>query len=263
MFKREFKSNLKGNIIWTSIIIALYLLVYLAYPSIINNGNIDQIDEMLKLFPEDMLKAFNMDLASLDSAYGWLKSEGFIFILLLTGSYASILGSTIVLKEENDKTIEYLNTLPITRNNILNGKVLAGLFHIISMILIFTIFNFISLKLSGDLDIKEFLLLSITPIFSSFVFFFISLFVSMYTHKTKKMLGFSLAIVFISYILTTVASLSESVEFLKYASVFTLCDIRNVIMDKVIKSTNVLACFIISLVLYLLAKNKYNKKELI
>ncbi len=263
MFKRELKCNLKSSIIWTSIIILIYLLVYLVYPSIINSGNISEIDEMMKLFPEEILKAFNMDISSLDSAYGWLKSEGFIFILLLTGSYASILGSTIVLKEENDKTIEYLNTLPITRNNILNGKVLAGLVHVISMILIFTIFNFISLKLSGDLDIKEFLLLSITPIFSSFVLFFISLFVSMHTHKSKKMLGFSLAIVFISYILTTVASLDESVEFLKYASVFTLCDVRNVMINKTIKLSNIVVCFVLSIILYLLSKNKYNKKELL
>ena len=263
MVKRELKCNLKSNIIWTSIIIALYLLVYLAYPSIINNGNIDQIDEMLKLFPEDMLKAFNMDLSSLDSAYGWLKSEGFIFLLLLTGSYASILGSTIVLKEENDKTIEYLNTLPITRNNILNGKVFAGLIHIIGMILIFTLFNFISLKVSGKLDVKEFLLLSITPIFSSVVFFFMSLFVSMYTHKTKKMLGFSLAIVFISYILTTVSSLSESVEFLKYVSVFTLCDIRNVILNSRLDYVLILMTIVISSVLYILSRIKYNKKEML
>ena len=40
-------------------------------------------------FVEEILKAFNMDISSLDSAYGWLKSEGFIFILLLL--YHSVL----------------------------------------------------------------------------------------------------------------------------------------------------------------------------
>ena len=35
------------------------------------------MDEMMNLFPEEMLKAFNMDIASMNSAFGWLKSEGF------------------------------------------------------------------------------------------------------------------------------------------------------------------------------------------
>ena len=263
MFKKELKSNLKSFILWTIVLIAVYLLVYLMYPSIIKSGNIEQIDEMMKLFPDEILKAFNMDISSLDSAYGWLKSEGFIFILLITGCYASIMGSNILLKEENDKTIEYISMLPISRTKILNSKVLASLFYIIGMIFFITIFNLVSLKISGPLDVKEFLLISITPLFSSIVFFFISLFVSMYTHKTKKMLGFSLAIVFISYILTTVASLSESVEFLKYASVFTLCDVRNVMINKTIKLSNIVVCFVLSIILYLLSKNKYNKKELL
>ena len=112
------------------------MTVYLIYPSIINSDNIKMIDEMMKIFPKEMLKAFNMDIASIDTAYGWLKTEGFIFVLLITGVYASIMGSTIVLKEESDKIIEYLNSLPIRRSAILTNKIICAIFYIILMILI-------------------------------------------------------------------------------------------------------------------------------
>ena len=115
MFKRELKVNLKSFLIWLIILIGLFLVVFLIYPSIINSENIKMIDEMMEMFPTELLKAFNMDITTIDSAYGWLKTEGFVFILLIIGCYASILGSSILLKEENDKTIEYLNSLPITR----------------------------------------------------------------------------------------------------------------------------------------------------
>ena len=147
------------------------------------------MNEMMKIFPEEILKAFNMDIVSIDTAFGWLKTEGFVFVLLITGIYSGILGSTILTKEENDKTIEYLNSLPIKRDNILLNKILCGFLYIFLMILILGIFNYICLLLSGDFNQKLYILLSITPVFSSIVIFSICLFLSTFTHKTNKIFG--------------------------------------------------------------------------
>ena len=131
MIKRELKYNFKSFLIWTIITLVIFLVVFLVYPSITNSDNIKMMDEMMKLFPPEVLKAFNMDIASIDTAYGWLKTEGYIFVLLITGCYGAILGTNILLKEENDKTIEYLNSLPIKRNNIIINKTIVGLIYII------------------------------------------------------------------------------------------------------------------------------------
>ena len=69
------------------------------------------------------------------------------------------------------------------------------------MVTIVGIFNFIGLSLSGEFDKKTYILLSITPIFSSSIIYFLCMFLSTFTNKTKKMLGVSLGLVFISYIL--------------------------------------------------------------
>lgn len=263
MFKRELKINFKNFIIWTSILIVLFLVVFLVYPSIITSENIKMMDEMMKMFPEEMLKAFNMDITSIDSAFGWLKTEGFIFVLLITGIYSGILGSNILLKEENDKTIEYLNSLPIKRINIVSNKIICGIIYIISMVLIVALFNFIGLSLSGDFDKKSYLLLSITPIFSSIVIFALCLFISTFTHKTKKTLGISLGIVFISYFLQIISELNEKTEFLKYVSIFTLADIRNVIINIAINPILVVMSLLITLLFIILTIVHYNKKELV
>lgn len=263
MFKRELKINFKNFIIWTSILIVLFLVVFLVYPSIITSENIKMMDEMMKMFPEEMLKAFNMDITSIDSAFGWLKTEGFIFVLLITGIYSGILGSNILLKEENDKTIEYLNSLPIKRINIVSNKIICGIIYIISMVLIVALFNFIGLSLSGDFDKKSYLLLSITPIFSSIVIFALCLFISTFTHKTKKTLGISLGIVFISYFLQIISELNEKTEFLKYLSIFTLADIRNVIINVAINPVLVVISLLITLLFIILTIVHYNKKELV
>ena len=263
MFKRELKINLKSFVIWTSILIGLFLVVFLVYPSIINSANIKMIDEMMKICPEEMLKAFNMDISTIDSAFGWLKTEGFVFVLLITGVYSGILGSNILLKEESDKTIEYLNSVPGPRKNIVLNKILCGIFYIILMILIIGIFNFIGLSLSGEFDRKSYILLSITPLFSSIVIFAICLFLSTFTHKTKKTLGISLGIVFVSYFLNVISEIGESTEFLKYISIFTLADIRNVILNVSINPILVVLAICITVIFMILTMICYEKKELV
>lgn len=263
MFKREMKINFKSFIIWTAILIGLFLVVFLVYPSIINNETMQMMDEMMKMFPEEMLKAFNMDISSIDSAFGWLKTEGFVFVLLITGIYSGILGSNILLKEESDKTIEYLNSVPVTRTTIVKSKILCAISYIILMVVILGIFNFIGLSLSGDFDKKSYILLSITPIFSSIVIFSVCLFLSTFTHKTKKTLGISLSIVFASYFLQILSEISESTEFLKYISIFTLADIRNVIVETKINPLMIALSIIITTILISLTIVHYNKKELI
>ena len=124
MLKREMKVNFKSFLIWLLVLIGIFLMVYLVYPSIINSDNVKMMNEMMEMFPSGMLKAFNMDISVIDSAFGWLKTEGFVFVLLIIGSYSAILGSNILLKEESDKTIEYLNSLPITRNKIITRMIM-------------------------------------------------------------------------------------------------------------------------------------------
>ena len=263
MLKREFKVNLKSFIIWLSILIIMFLFVFLIYPYIVTDDTMKSMDELMKVFPEDVLKAFNMDMSSISTAYGWLKSEGFMFILLVVGFYSSYLGGSILLKEENDKTIEYLSSLPIKRNKIVTNKIIVGVSYIILMVLILGVFNYIALKLSCDFEEKQYLLLSITPLFIGLPLFGINLFISTFMHKTKAVVGISLGMVFIFYLLNVLSEISSNVEVLKYFSIYTLADVRNVITDITINPIYVLISFSITIAFIISSYIVYNKKELI
>ena len=263
MIKREFKINLKNFIIWLSILIIMFLVVFLVYPYIVTDETVKDMDELMKVFPEDLLKAFNMDITSISTAYGWLKSEGLMYLLLVIGFYSSILGGNILLKEENDKTIEYLGSLPIKRSTIITSKVLVSIVYIVLMVFLVGLFNYISLLLSGDFEQKQFILLSITPLIIGLPFFSLNLFISTFMHKTKKTIGISLGIVFISYFLNIISELSSKVEYLKYFSINTLGDVRNIIDDISINPINILISIGISIIFISLTYIRYNKKELV
>ena len=263
MIKREFKINFKSFIIWLSILVAMFLLVFLIYPYIITDDTMKSMDELMQIFPKEMLKAFNMDVASISTAYGWLKTEGFMFVLLIVGFYSSLLGGNVLLKEENNKTIEYLYSLPIKRSKILTNKIIVGITYIISMVIILGIFNYVALTISGDFEQKQFILLSLTPILIGLPLFAINLFISTFLHKTKKTIGISLGMVFIFYLLSVLSELSENVEIIKYFSIYTLADTRGVISNNSINIVYLAISLLITLVLICLSYIRYNKKELV
>lgn len=263
MLKRELKTNLKTFILWTVVLMSIYLVIFLVYPSIIASDNMAELDAMMEMFPPELLKAFNMDIASITSAYGWLKTEGFVFILLVTGCYSGILGATILLKEESDKAIEYLATLPVTRKAIVLHKYLAGMVYTIGITLAIGIFNYIGLALSGDFEQKQYLLLAVTPIFTSVVLFSLCMFLSTFFKKTNGMFGLSIGITFISYFLNVLSDMNESVEAFKYISIYSLADVRNVITDVKLNPICICLSVVISAVLLVLTLYRYEKKELV
>lgn len=263
MIKREFKANLKSFIIWMSILVGMFLVVFLVYPYIITDDTMKNLDEMMKVFPPELLKAMNMDITSINTAYGWLKSEGFMFVLLIIGFYSSMLGSNIVLKEENDKTIEYLATLPLKRKTILINKIIVSITYIFLMVLILGIFNYIALLISGELNHQQYWLLSITPLLIGFPLFALNLFISTFLHKTKKTIGISLGLVFFFYLLSVLSELSEKVDFLKYLSIYTLADTRNIISNITINPFVILVSLLITIIFIKCSYIRYNKKELI
>ena len=131
------------------------------------------------------------------------------------------------------------------------------------MVLVIGLFNYIALYLSGDFDKKQYLLLSITPLFTSLPLFSINLYISTYFHKVKNMLGISLGISIGSYFIQVLSDISEKVEFLKYLSIYTLADIRNIIVDIRINSLMIILSILITLVFIVSAYLRYNKKELL
>ena len=263
MIKREIKVNLKNFILWTSILVAIFLVVFLVYPYIMTDDSMKNLDEMMKVFPPELLKAFNMDLTSINTAYGWLKSEGFMFVLLIIGFYSSNLGYNILLKEEYEKTSEYLSFLPIKRSKILTNKIIASIIYIIGITLIIGLFNYIALLISGDFEHKQYILLSLTPILIGLPLFALNLFISTFIKRPKKNIGISLGLVFMFYIITVLSELSSKIEFIKYFSIYTLADTRNVIEKIEINPINIIISLLLTTVLIIGSYKRYNNKELI
>ena len=117
--------------------------------------------------------------------------------------------------------------------------------------------------MSGSFDHKQYLFLSVTPILVCLPLFSINLFISTLLKRGKKTIGISLGLVFVFYIINVLSELSDKVSFLRYFSLYTLADTRNVISTSSINPLCAIISILLSVLFIFLSYMNYNKKELV
>ncbi len=263
MLKREIKVNLKSLIIWIMILISLFLMVFLIYPSIATKANQTSINDLLKMFPKDMLKTFNMDIAGIDSVFGWFKTEGMMMVYIITSLYSGILGATILVKEESDKTSEFLYAKPVTKNKIITSKIICGLLNITILVFVVYLFNLIGMILSDEKELRIFSLLSMSPLLVTYVVYFVTMFVGTFFNKTRRTMGLGVAIPLAAYFIQVISMMSDKVEWLKYLTPYSLAPSRQIITDEILAGNYIIFSGVISIIFGLLIYYRYNKKEIV
>lgn len=260
MIKKEIYSNFKSFLIWISIIIAMFIIVFAVYPSMTKDAEL--MNQMLSAFPKEMLEHFNMDVIGIGTVFGWVATEGFMMLTLVGGVYFAMMGSNILLKEENDGTIEFLYSKPITRKKIVASKFITGFIYILLFNLCISIVILFGLIFSKDLNFLKWVFISILPIIIHLFFFTISILISIFLTKTRKSIGISLGILFGFYVLNVLGAMSEKIEFLKYLSPFYYINARSIITNSKIDGLNCIIVLIISIIFTILSFKFFDKKEL-
>ncbi len=260
MINRELKVNFKSLLIWVITVMSILLIVFLMYPTISSNSSEININDIVKIMPENLLAAFNIDLVDISSVDGFFKTEGMVLLMLIYSVYASQLGATILLKEESDKTIEYLYSKPVSKKSILTSKIVAGLLNIIFFITLITLFVVIGLMFS-NVPIVDVLLLNVSMLIPTILVFLIAIYISTFFRKTKQMNAISYGIVFLSYFANIFSDMSSNIEWLKYFSFYTLADVRNQVANNQFNFYFIVIFIIISLIIIILSFRNYNLKE--
>lgn len=259
MFKREMKLNFKPFLIWVGIIVGLFIVAFAIYPSITSG---EDINKLLDTFPKEVLEMFNMDVISIGTVFGWIATEGYVMMTIIGGCYFAIMGSTILLKEEDEGSIAFLYSKPVNRNQILTAKLLMGFVYILLFNLIIAITTLIGLNLSNDFDFIKWLLISISPMFLHLFFFTLTLLLSIYYRKTRKSMTMGIGIVLGTYILQVIGMMSDKIEFIKYLSPFEYVSARDIVVDSSLNPINIGLLLIIVVVILIGLYDSYNKKEL-
>ncbi|MBN2605159.1 MAG: ABC transporter permease subunit [Bacilli bacterium] len=213
IIKRELRSNLKSFIIW-SVSISLLVFVYTTEFGIFADSP-DILDAMAQF--EDIFRYLNIYVIDMTTPEGFTSMVSLYFYLGL-GIYSALLGSSIISKEERDKTAEYLFTLPIKRNQVIVSKMFTAIFYSLMLNLIaMSLVILLMLPYDPSRLFFTFMRLLIPGVFFfQLIFLSIGMLLSSMLKQYKKSGSITIGLLIGSYLLSTIIGLIPELDFLKY-----------------------------------------------
>jgi ABC-2 type transport system permease protein len=259
---RELRKAQKALWIWFAVLGGLILMMLSMYPEF--SKSTESINELLESYPEALKSAFNMDQLGFETVIGFYAIEGYLFATLFGSIFAVMLAANIVVKEESDKTAEFLLAKPITRKEVITEKLLAVFLAITEFNLLLSLITFIGFNIGSDeaIDTAVFILICIGPFLLHLTFASIAFLISTIMKKSRNIISISLGIVFITYFLNILSSISDKLEFIKYVSPFEYVDAAALINDQAISSIYLVIMAVIIGLTVTLSYNVYQKKDI-
>ncbi|MDD3171885.1 MAG: ABC transporter permease subunit [Bacilli bacterium] len=216
IFKAEFKMRLKGTVIWLAFIVGIMFMYMFMYPLVE-----DIISEKMAAMPPELLQVFGMNggvpLDNYNSYFAMIYQ--IIFIVLCC--YCVSFGANALYEEEKMKSIEFLNSVKISRIEIYTGK-----FLVIAVNLMILIVGAIIATIIGGFAVSEgtmnlMAILSVYKLSGITLFFFVSLgffLAAIFKRGTRpSMIGIS--ILFGTYIIGYLGEIvGDKLDFLKMIS---------------------------------------------
>lgn len=260
IFLREMRSNLKALIIWIVSVGAFASIMMYEFSAFYNNPD---MHEFMDALPESVLRAFQMAGSDITTLTGFVSMASIYFLIALA-VYSAILGSSLISKEERDKTSEFLMTLPVSRNKAVTSKLFSGI--ILSLMLNLSLFAFIyitSAPFERGENFYRFSLYNMTGFFLVQLFFLgLGMAIASVMRNHRQSGKVTLAVLFLMYTLSVMISLSDKLERLHYFSPFKYFEAGPLAAGGSPGLRYILICLGVFIVGIAVTYSAYNKRDL-
>jgi ABC-2 type transport system permease protein len=263
LFLKEIRKNSLSLMIWTIVIVLLISVTMLVYPTFVDNQS--KILGMMSLVPKGALQFKGIsNFADLLSVLGFYAANNVIYMMVLGSIFAIVLSSNILLKEEYNKTAEFLLTWPLTRSEIFYSKVAVLTLNVFLLNLVTALAGFISMELvrRGPFSIRAFLILSTYTLLLNIFFGAVGLFLSTLVKRSKPITTLSIGLVLIFYFIHTLSKITEGISKLGYLSPFKYASIDVINPAYKFEFWNLLYFMGLSLLLGVLSYRLFNRKDI-
>lgn len=260
---KEMKRDAPGLMLWMIAITLLISLTLSIYPTFVENQS--KVLGMMSLVPKGALQFKGIsNFNDLLSVMGFYAVNNVIYMMVLGSIFAIVLSSNILLKEEYQKTAEYLLTRPLTRREIFFSKMFVVVLFVFLLNLVTTLAGYLCMELvkTGPLNIKAFLILSFYTFMLNILFGALGLFLSTLVKRPKPITTFSIGLVLVFYFIYTLSKITESASKLGYLSPFKYVNMDAINPAYRLEPWHMLYFFGISLVLIGTAYGLYSRKDI-
>jgi len=240
IFITELKANRKALIIWSVCMALLVLSGMGKFTAYASGGATSDVFDKLPNTVKVLLGFNGFEITKISGFYAFL----FPYIEIATAIHAALLGSSIIAKEERDKTTEFLIAKPISRNAIITSKLLAALFNVI-------IVNLVSLLSSlaiipsfntGEDITGEILILHLIMFIVQLIFLSLGALMASCLRKSKTSGAIAVDIIIVGYIISKVTDLADYLKVLNIFSPFKYFSLLKAVNENEISILITLLC---------------------
>lgn len=246
------KSNVLG---WFISIFSIMFIYMIFFPTIKDIG----IAKM-ELMPEEMLKFFNLN--SLNDMNNYVSYFGMIFniVLISISIFAATFSAKLICKEENTKSIEFLNALHISRNEIYISKLITAFISVT-----FVLFGAISATIfsgfivgGNTFVLNDVLIITKVTSFTAYIFMALSFLISGITSKINVASISSVTVLF-CYMIGYLGILLEK-KWVTYFSPFESLNPNNALTMSN-STTSLLSIYFLITIIFIIVGIKFYKKR--
>ncbi|MBU1145719.1 MAG: ABC transporter permease [Firmicutes bacterium] len=214
LFGLEIKRSLKGLLVWSfSLAITMYLVIIL-FP---------MVKDMYAAIPEEFYDIMNSFGGLPDTIMEYFATEGAMMLQIFGALFAVLEGFNAIYKDEKEKTVESLYSLPYPRSTFYFTKLIKITFNIVVFSLINTLFcviGFITVKES--IDVGLFVIFSVLNTVMFLIIGYLGFVLACFLKSSSKNM-IAIAIPFPFYIISVISFMTnnEWLKKLQYITPFT------------------------------------------
>lgn len=258
IIKHELRQSRKSLLIWAVSVGLGSALCILLYESVA-----DSMKEVSNLYQNmgGISKAMGMDKVSIATLGGYYAAEIALIYSLGAAMFAGLLGINLLAKEEEGHTAEFLLTLPLGRQKIVDDKYLSLLINLLFFNLIAITCEWLALsKVNMPFNEAAYahyhLLVFLLQVEIGSLSFMFSAFAK------KKMAGLGMGIVLITYFMDIICRLVEDVEPLKFVTPFYFANATDRFAKEDINWIMIGIALVVVMLTFMVAKLVYGKRDI-
>lgn len=201
---------------WLLGILSMGAYVVAVYDSI---GSLEDLRELFEQYPESIRELFgDVDVGTVN---GWIHLELLSWMPLVLGMYGGIFAAGSISREAEQRTVDFMLGLPVSRTQFIGSRFIVGLGNIgiicVAMFLLLTI----GVALTGHTPSADRYALALlnayllgAALFSGYAL------IASFTDEQSRVTGIAIGVTLVLYIATAALNAAEAPEWMKWLSPF-------------------------------------------
>ena len=195
---------------------------------------------------------------------GYYATEVYLIVILTGSIFAALTGASLLAKEEDEKTIEFLLARPVSRGRVIVEKALAGLIFIVAFNAAVTLVNFASFAVfvKRAYSASMLLQLSVAPLFAMLAFAGLAFLSALFWTRRKAIYSVSMGLTMGTYFLGLVSLLSERLAWLRWISPFRYVEAADIVTGGGINVAYAAGLTVAAVAAVVIAKALYARRDI-